>query len=419
MNLLNQKMKYFLITSLVLVFSCNTAEEVIQRPEVSTKSIDNITGNSAEGGGLISFDGGGEILSRGVCWSLEQNPIIKDSRSMDGQGKGEFISNITGLEEKTKYYVRAYATNSAGTSYGENVIFTTLGRPEVTIQAITDITRTSANIGATLDSDGGLPVTSKGICWSESHFPTTDNNKIEELSDQNIMNFKLEGLLPNSTFYVRAFATNQLGTSYGEEVEFTTYEVLDTDGNGYHAVTIGSQVWLTTNLKVTKYRNGDAIPNVPDPVQWGERTSGAYCDYDNDPEISMTYGKLYNWHTINDERGLAPEGWRVASNQDWNELINFLGGEEVAGGKMKQTGTDLWISPNTGASNESGFTAIPGGARGFESKFGNLGNDVVWWTSTETGPDTANGKYLTSLGTSCYGFSSSKTGGSYIRCIKE
>ncbi|MFN8275757.1 MAG: fibrobacter succinogenes major paralogous domain-containing protein [Flavobacteriaceae bacterium] len=149
-------------------------------------------------------------------------------------------------------------------------------------------------------------------------------------------------------------------------------------------VTIGSQVWMTKNLDVNSYRNGDPIPQVQDPTAWANLTTGAWCYYENSTANGTTYGKLYNGYAIMDPRGLAPYGWHIPSNDEWTTLQNELGGNTVAGGKMKAT--TLWLAPNTGATNSSGFTALPGGARGSGGMFfGPILNAAYWWSSADVG----------------------------------
>lgn len=158
--------------------------------------------------------------------------------------------------------------------------------------------------------------------------------------------------------------------------------VTDIDGNVYQTVTIGTQTWMVENLKVTRYRNGDAIPTVTDGTEWSNLTTGAYCDYENTASNSTIYGKLYNWYAVADSRNIAPPGWHVASDAEWTTLITFLGGKDVAGGKLKEKGTAHWPSPNVGATNETGFSALPGGYYlvGLFLYQGLYGN---WWSSAE------------------------------------
>ena len=157
---------------------------------------------------------------------------------------------------------------------------------------------------------------------------------------------------------------------------------VDIDGNVYKTVQIGTQLWMKENLKTTRYRDGSAIPTNFIDSQWGNTTRGAYAIYDNEPENDKIYGKLYNWYAVADPRGLCPAGWHVPSDAEWTTLENFLGGTNVAGGKMKAV-SSLWQSSNTGATNESGFSGLPGGYRGFNGNFSYIGNYGYWWSSSE------------------------------------
>jgi uncharacterized protein (TIGR02145 family) len=159
-------------------------------------------------------------------------------------------------------------------------------------------------------------------------------------------------------------------------------DVRDIDGNTYPTVKICNQTWTTKNLNVSKYRNGDVIPQVQDATQWANLKSGAWCYYENNTANGTIYGKLYNWYAVNDPRGLAPQGWRIPSDAEWIILTNCLGGESVAGGKMKTTGTQNWSSPNSGGSNSSGFSALPGGLINENGGYDGGKSSGVWWSST-------------------------------------
>ena len=167
------------------------------------------------------------------------------------------------------------------------------------------------------------------------------------------------------------------------ELVFFEREYPISQSNAIASLTIGSQIWALKNLDVTTYRNGDPIPQVTDATQWTNLTTGAWCYYNNDPANGPIYGKLYNWYAVNDPRGLAPTGWHVPSHAEWTTLSTFLGGDAVAGSAMRETGTAHWMSPNTGATNSSGFTALPGGFRFNNGPFSNIGFDGLWWSSTE------------------------------------
>ena len=194
----------------------------------------------------------------------------------------------------------------------------------------------------------------------------------------------------------------------------------DIDGNIYPTVQIGTQLWLQKNVSVSKYKNGDIIPQITDPSQWASLTSGAWCWYNNDSATyGATYGKLYNWYAARDPRGLAPEGWHVPTDMEWMTLTDFLGGAVVAGGKMKEGGTIHWNSPNTGATNESGFSGLPGPARLNNGQLDDIGSLGSWWSSTESGSTTAWSRYLHSSSSSMYGSENTKEDGFSVRFMKN
>jgi len=192
----------------------------------------------------------------------------------------------------------------------------------------------------------------------------------------------------------------------------------DIEGNVYNIVTIGTQTWMAENLKVTKYNNDTVIPLVTGST-WENLTTPAYCWYDNDEETYKdTYGALYNWFTVNTGM-LCPTGWHVPTDVEWTELINFLGGENVAGGKLKEIGTDHWVSPNNGATNEIGFTALPGGYRNFDGVFYNIGENGNWWSSTEDGMGGAWYRKIQNSIADVSRLSYMKQRGFSIRCVKD
>jgi uncharacterized protein (TIGR02145 family) len=196
--------------------------------------------------------------------------------------------------------------------------------------------------------------------------------------------------------------------------------VTDYDGNIYNTVSIGTQIWLKENLKVTHYQNGDTIPIVIDSIQWKNLQIGAYCNYNNIDSNYVTYGRYYNWYAVTDNRKIAPVGWHVATDGEWTILINYLGGEYVAGGKLKETGTIHWEYPNVGATNQSLFTALPGGWRSStDGSFGYIGFYGDLWTSTESSTSNA---WLCSLyynDESIIKGGENKKQGLPVRCIKD
>lgn len=193
--------------------------------------------------------------------------------------------------------------------------------------------------------------------------------------------------------------------------------VTDIDGNVYQTVQIGDLIWMAENLKVTRYRNGDLIPNVTGDRDWLNLSSGAWVNYVNNSELDEVYGKLYNWYAIHDPRGLCPTGWFIPSHDDWETLTSFLGGQEYAGGKMKTRGTSHWKSPNTGATNESGFSGLPGGARRHDGVFTSLNENGHWWSSTEIGAASAWSRGLNYNAARILKANHSKKNGFSVRCV--
>lgn len=306
----------------------------------------------------------------------------------------------------------------------------------------TNITQTSASFTATIISEGSSPITAKGVCWSINHNPTTSDSKTTNRQSSQPPNktyngtgstgftASLTGLSANTTYFLRIYATNNSGTAYSNEVSFTTLggstnTVTDIDGNVYHTVVIGTQTWMLENLKVKKYRNGDPIPNVTNALAWENLTTGAYCDYGNNSTVSNEYGLLYNWYAVNDSRLLAPTGWHIPSQTEWQTLYNYLGGESVAGSKLKEAGNAHWTD-NTDATNTSGFTALPGGNRNGDTTFSgiyidyyDLTNWGYFWSSTASTPKKAYNYWLSHNFSYIDPRDDLKSYGYSVRCIKN
>jgi uncharacterized protein (TIGR02145 family) len=204
--------------------------------------------------------------------------------------------------------------------------------------------------------------------------------------------------------------------------ELTYGTMTDQDGNTYKTIKIGTQTWMAENLRTTKYRNGGAIPQVTDNTTWGNLSTGAYCNYKNtkNNDTIATFGRLYNWFTISDSRNIAPTGWHVPSDDEWKTLINYLGGENIASGKLKETDITHWNSPNTGATNESGYTALPGGGRYDDGSYDFIGYNGNWWSSSEDGTDFACYRCLYCLDNYVYSHSLYyKVDGFSVRCLMD
>jgi len=388
-------------------------------PVLTTTAVSTISQTTAVSGGNITVDNGGSVTSRGVCWSTNQNPTIIDSKTADGTGTGIFTSSITGLLSGTTYYVRAYATNSAGTGYGSQISFTTVGLPTVTTTPITIITNTTASSGGNVTAAGGATVTDRGVCWSLSQNPTISDNKTSNGTGTGSFTISITGLVSGTSYYARAYATNSAGTSYGNEVSFTT-SITDIDGNVYQTIKIGNQVWMAENLKTTKYRNGDLIGTTnPTSLDISSESAPKYqWAYGGNENNVPIYGRLYTWEALNDSRNIAPAGWHVARDDEWTTLTTNLGGLSVAGGKLKESGTNHWNSPNTGATNETGFNALPGGLRRSDGLFFSIGDYGSWWTSS--GLSINAWVYtMNNTGTNVFRGNDSIRHGFSVRCVRD
>jgi uncharacterized protein (TIGR02145 family) len=285
-------------------------------------------------------------------------------------------------------------------------------KPNITTLSIRAITSNSAETGGDVISDGGSRVTAKGVVFDSIPNPTLASRRTANGTGSGTYFSQLTGLSPSRNYFVRAYATNIVGTSYGNEVSFYTQtsngfascgRVSDIDGNTYQTVQIGTQCWTQSNLKVSKYRNGDSIPTGFNNSQWSSLTSGAYAIYNNSSANDALYGKLYNHYAVSDIRGLCPTGWHVPSRGEVIVMVKYLDPNadtvcngctlsSIAGGALKSTATQPttggWTSPNIGATNSSGFTSLPAGYRDLGTWGGGywqLSNESLWWTTSTGG----------------------------------
>jgi uncharacterized protein (TIGR02145 family) len=285
----NRFLIYQVVVSVLILFlttDCKKNENT-KLADLFTLPVTNFTTETAKSGGNISYNGGSEIFANGVCWSTTVNPVITDSKTVDSIGITKYVSRVSGLTASTTYHIRAYATNSAGTAYGNDLTFTTL-----------------------------------------------------------------------------SLAT-----------------VSDIDGNIYNIITIGDQVWMAENLKSTRYRNGDLIGTTkPSNLDISAEDSPRYqwAPYGNENNVA-TYGRLYTWY-VGDTGNLCPVGWHIPTNMEWTTLSFFLGSNNISANKLRETGTAHWAAPNAGATNESGFTALPGGYRDKSGSFSPIGEVAQWWS---------------------------------------
>ncbi len=213
------------------------------------------------------------------------------------------------------------------------------------------------------------------------------------------------------------YNTKMIELIHDNETIYGTIE--DIDGNIYKTVKIGDQWWMAENLKVQHYKNGDKIYNITKTYQWSILEVGAYCSYDNNSTLVPTFGLLYNWHSVNDVRGLAPEGWHIPTKEEFEIMFEHLGDYEMIGGKLKSVGTEYWRSPNEGATNESGFSALPGGCRSEYGNFQWLSSNAFFWTNSKDGYTNSIDLEL-GFDVAYFGYRSLKRQfGASVRCVKD
>ncbi len=400
---------------------------------LTTTAVTSITTTTAVSGGNVTSDGGGAVTARGVCWATTTLPTTSDPKTTDASGTGVFESNLSSLLPGTTYHVRAYATNNVGTAYGNEITFTTDPTvvPTLTTTAATLVTMTSASSGGNVTVAGAGIISARGICFSTSHNPTIADSPTSNGTGTGGFTSLLTGLTAATPYYVRAYATNSVGTGYGNEVEFST-KVADEEGNAYGTVLIGTQLWMSENLKTQHYANGDTINTIAGPIWAAEFSSYQWAYNDNANNEVNTYGRLYNFYAATDPRGVCPAGFHVPTNAEWTTLSDYLGtnGFGFAGNAANiakaVASTSGWTTDPTpgdvgndqATNNASGFNAVPGGFRNGDGVYVELGASEYIGSSTPNGPSKAYYRAIQYqypyMGTNDYG----AWNGYAIRCVK-
>ena len=423
-------------------------------PDVATLSVILYNGLNMIVTSEVTSENCEAVSSRGICYSTSPNPTISDSHTTHAIGLGILNDTITELDTGTTYYVRAYATNSLGTAYGEELSVTTPTLPTVTTASVSSITATTATTGGNVTDDGGATVTACGVCWSTDSIPTMSDSHSIDGNGIGSFTSSITGLAMGTTYFIRAYATNSVGTAYGEEVSFTTHllgdgdpcpgtpTLTDASGNTYNTIWLGTQCWMKENLRTTTYANGNPISQGSDTS-----TTTAYWYYPNNSSSNMpTYGLLYNWAAVmhNDTssnsnpsgvQGICPDGWHVPSEAEWEQLAYYVRSQSqyVCGVDNTNIAKALastmgWNSENITCAvgnipadnNATGFSALPAGhyVRPGSSYSSYFGDEAYFWSATEE-----NHPYhilLRSFKADVYSSSNAfRRSGFSVRCVRD
>lgn len=385
----------------ILFYACEKIEhEKILK--ITTGEITDTTTTTATVKGVIIDTGEEGINEHGHCWSTSQNPTVSVSKKTElgsNNSAGSFTSKLTNLSPGITYYVKAYATNSKETVYGSEIIFSASDTlPIVSTSPAGNITWNSATSGGNVIENGGAPITTRGVCWSNSQNPIIADAFTTDGSGTGSFASSITGLTPNTTYYTRAYATNSEGTGYGNEIMIKTYGVLNDsrDGQSYKTVELGSQWWMAENLNF--YSN-----------------SGSWY-YDNDSvTYAEAYGRLYTWETA---ENICPAGWHLPTDSEWKELEMYLGMTQVQTDNTGWRGTDQGVQLSI--DGNSRFEALLAGYRFYTRAFYDLGTSAYFWSSTEASTDFAWCRYITPdeyTGVNRSGFL--KESGLSVRCVKD
>lgn len=447
---------------------------------VTTSPVSGVTATTAVCGGTVTSAGNAEVTMRGVCWDTLPAPTLSDSHTSDGTGAGVFTSNITGLTAGATYYVRAYATNSAGTVFGDEIIFSTADTtPTVTTKAVSILSETTALSGGNITFDGGAAVTVCGICWDTLPNPTVSGIHTTDSASMGIFTSSMMNLTPATIYYVRAYATNSVGTTYGQEISFRTYSscpgaatVTDHEGNVYNTVQIGNQCWTRENMRcTTSPSTGTMILEFP--AGYYSYTGKKAYYVNGDSANTATYGLLYNWAAAIDtfntaygetstiswdglsvtfsghRRGICPAGWHVPSNAEWTQLTNYVynngyqcpgcsgtinvaRADCIAKALASQTGwnssgSTYAVGNDPSTNNATGFSAVPAGyytgsgSSGYYAGGYTFGTNTYYWSSTQSSNTPYALVHYLSYSTGYVGCNnpSIKLQGFSVRCVRD
>ena len=373
--------------------NCSITVEAKTIP-VSGVSINKSSHTLIEGSSevLIATVTPGDATNKNVAWKSSDDRIAM----VDSNGK------VTAVKSGN-------AVITVTTEYGNysaicNLIVVKVNKPTLTTSEVTNITQSAASSGGFISDDGGADIILRGVCWSTNQNPTISDDKTENGDGAGPFISEISNLKPSTTYYIRSYATNIAGMSYGNQISFKTKDLIvikygdgvtDIDGNEYKSVIIGTQEWTSKNLLTTKFNDGTNILHVTNNDSWSLLSTPGYCWYNNDKaSYGNEYGALYNWYAVETEK-LCPEGWHVPSKEEWEVLSNYIGGAEKGGEFLKSKSAWIkWGGEDGSGTDDYGFNALPAGGRGDGTgEFVEFGLSGVWWTVSKNDRQYNNALY--------------------------
>lgn len=399
-------------------------------PSIKTYPAGSVSSNSVMVSGDVLNENGDPVIARGFCWSWEfSRPELDHNKNIVGSGSGVFESNITGLASMVEYYIRAYATNSKGTSYGEVIkIETAPALPNAKTIDVKLISPYLATCTMEYSLENRNTITKFGICWNTVSIPTIQDSVLSLTIPQYTNRYDFKMIIdPNTRYFVRAFAINNAGIVYGDTIVFTSWlnkpgpRITDVDGNVYPTVKIGRQIWMAENLRTSKYRNGDEIGTTlisTTDIQSESDPKYQWPPYGNEIKTEE-YGRLYTGFAAKDARGICPTDWHLPTVDEWKELHYYL--EPNSDLKISEQGEIHWHTGH-GGTNLSGFTARALTGRDPNGTFTNYHDfEAFWWTYTDDSQDVTKSYYapihIQKLIT--YPSAIDKKYGFAVRCVKN
>jgi uncharacterized protein (TIGR02145 family) len=376
---------------LLLLTSC---DYYIKPPYSSYTSITGITALEATAKSRIIWDGGSGLTECGFCWNTSGSPTKADSYAEADLVNERFSYKIENLSGGTKYYIRSYAENKAGIFYGDVISFITSAYklPVVSTPWVSDVTHNSvATTGGGISYDNSYNVFSKGVCWSTSRNPTVADQTLDLGSGFGGMGCNIGELTPGTVYFLRGYATNTVGTAYGENRVIRTFDGYTTDyeGHVYSTVRLGNQEWINRNLETRYFTNGDMISTTGTATTNTEQEDKpvyqwAFQYHEDHPELLDFEGRLYTWYTATDSRKICPAGWHLPSNDEWNVLLTHLGGNTLTSRDIRWGFNYYWDSMLNEGATEGSFGVQLVGFRSANGQFQYGSNyGTYWWSATE------------------------------------